>query len=122
LRSAPGIGAYCASKFALQCIAESLQGELEPYNIQVQTINPAAFKTGFNDAMAETATHWMDDEINFIKKSDIEKVFKPFLEHQRDPQDMIEKMIELIPGDTGKFRNVFPKEAEDAVKKETHYG
>jgi NAD(P)-dependent dehydrogenase (short-subunit alcohol dehydrogenase family) len=33
-----------------------------------------------------------------------------------DPSDMIEKMIEVIPQATGKFRNLHPKRVEDAVK------
>ena len=35
-----GLAPYFASKHALQCIAESLQEELKPFNIQVQTMNP----------------------------------------------------------------------------------
>ena len=35
-----GQAPYFASKHALQCIAESLQEELKPFNIQVQTMNP----------------------------------------------------------------------------------
>jgi hypothetical protein len=33
-----------------------------------------------------------------------------------DPDDMIGKMIEVIPQVTGKFRNLHPKRVEDAVK------
>jgi hypothetical protein len=30
---------------------------------------------------------------------------------------MIEKMIEIVPADTGKFRNVVPQFVEDMLKK-----
>ena len=56
-----GQASYIASKHALQCIAESLQEELQPFNIQVQTINPGAFLTGFNETLAESAFQWQDD-------------------------------------------------------------
>jgi len=36
--STSGFGPYGSSKHVLECIAETLQGELKPYNIQVQTI------------------------------------------------------------------------------------
>lgn len=108
---------YSASKHALEGIAETLQGELKPYNIQVQTINPAAYLTGFNDTMAETASHWMDDKKNFNKKADVQKVFARTLDHQRDPQEAIDAMISIIPADSGKFRNVIPVDLEDFVKK-----
>ncbi len=117
LHSAPGFGAYSASKHALECIAETLQSELKSYNIQVQTINPAAYLTGFNDTMAETAFHWMDDCKNFNKKIDVQKLFDRILENQRDPKEVIEAMMSIIPEDTGKFRNVVPTAAEDFIKK-----
>jgi len=117
LLSAPGLGAYCASKHALECIAETLQVELKPYNIQVQTINPGAYRTGFNDTMAETASHWMDDNKNFNKKADVETLLKRIFENQLDPKEMIEAMVSIIPADSGKFRNVVPKDAEDFLKK-----
>ena len=66
---ATGLAPYAASKHALQCIAESLQKELKPFQIQVQTINPKAFLTGFNETMTESAFHWQDDTRNFIKRA-----------------------------------------------------
>jgi len=117
LSSRPGLGPYSASKHALQGIAETLQNELRPYNIQVQTINPGPFATGFNDTMAETVSHWMDDTLYFNKKADVEKSFESFLAHQYDPQEVIDAMIEIVPSQTGKFRNVIPKSMEDFIKK-----
>lgn len=117
LFSLVGFGPYCASKHALESIAETLQDELRPYNIQVQTINPGAYRTGFNDTMAETASHWMDDKKNFHKKADVGKLLKSTLDNQLDPKEMIEAMVAIIPSDSGKFRNVVPKAAEDFLKK-----
>jgi NAD(P)-dependent dehydrogenase (short-subunit alcohol dehydrogenase family) len=78
LTSGTGLAPYTASKHALQCIAESLQRELKPFQIQVQTINPKAFLTGFNETMCESAFHWQDDSRNFIKRADIQN-YLPFL-------------------------------------------
>lgn len=116
LKTSLGFGPYCTTKHALESVAEALQAELKPYNIKVQTINPAAYNTGFNDTMAETSTHWIDDKNNFIKKAEAQKYFEYSLAHQLDPQDMINAMIEIIPADHGKFRNVHPKSAEDRIK------
>lgn len=117
LSSAPGFGPYSASKHALECIAEILQSELKSHNIQVQTINPGAYRTGFNDTMAESAFHWMDNKKNFNKKADVKKVLESTLAHQGDPKEMIAAMISIIPSDSGKFRNVVPKTVEDRLKK-----
>lgn len=116
LRTASIIGPYCATKHALESIAESLYHDLKPYNIQVQTINPGAFRTGFNDTMTQTMFHWLDEGHNFTKKSVMEKQFKYFLDDQMDPQEMIDAMIEIIPADGGKFRNVVPKKLEEYIK------
>ncbi|MGB8467640.1 MAG: SDR family oxidoreductase [Candidatus Babeliales bacterium] len=117
LYSGEGLGPYCTSKHALECIAETLQAELRPYNIQVQTINPGPYRTGFNDTMAETASHWMDDKKNFHKKADVKKMLEAKFEQQFNPQEMIDAMIAIIPADSGKFRNVVPKMAEDFIRK-----
>lgn len=117
LLSRQNLGAYAASKHAIECIAKTLQDELRTYNIQVQTINPAAFRTGFNDTMSESALHWMDDQRYFTKKDDVQKFLKNAFENQGDPNEMINQMVEIIPAESGKFRNVFPKAAEDFVKK-----
>ena len=113
-----GQASYYASKHALQCIAESLQEELQPFHIQIQTINPGAFLTGFNERMAESAFQWQDDTRNFIKRADIQKFFD-FLreEHfQRDPKEIVDAMVSIVPADAGLFRNVVSKRDEDFVK------
>jgi hypothetical protein len=33
-----------------------------------------------------------------------------------DPTEMIARMIEIVPADAGKFRNVVPKKIEDMLK------
>jgi NAD(P)-dependent dehydrogenase (short-subunit alcohol dehydrogenase family) len=119
LMSPPGFAAYAATKHAVEAIAEALQGELKPFGIQVQTINPGAYLTGFNEAMAENAFRWLDDAVNFTKQGAVREMFAGLIAGPRgrmDPQDMIAKMIEVIPQSTGKFRNLHPQVVEDAVK------
>jgi NAD(P)-dependent dehydrogenase (short-subunit alcohol dehydrogenase family) len=43
----PGFGAYCAAKFALEAISESLAAEVAPFGIDVLIVEPGAFRTGF---------------------------------------------------------------------------
>ena len=43
----PGFGAYCAGKFALEAISESLAAEVAPFGIRVLVVEPGAFRTGF---------------------------------------------------------------------------
>ncbi|HEV7259631.1 MAG TPA: SDR family oxidoreductase [Bosea sp. (in: a-proteobacteria)] len=112
-------GTYVSTKHALESIAEALQQELAAYGIKIQTINPGAYYTGYNETMADNPFRWLDDEVNFTKRADLRKGFDDFFatpEGKMDPQEMIDRMIEIVPADDGKFRNVVPKVIEDMLK------
>ena len=112
-------GTYVSTKHALEAIAEALQQELQAYGILVQTINPGAYYTGYNETMADNAFRWLDDAKNFTKRAELRKGFDDFFatpEGRLDPREMIDRMIEIVPADTGKFRNVVPKVIEDMLK------
>jgi NAD(P)-dependent dehydrogenase (short-subunit alcohol dehydrogenase family) len=42
----PGIGLYCASKWALEGMSQALAAELAPFGIHVTVIEPGGFATG----------------------------------------------------------------------------
>ncbi|MEI9988196.1 MAG: SDR family oxidoreductase [Aliidongia sp.] len=120
LFSPPGFAAYAATKHAIEAIAEAMQEELKPFGIQVQTINPGAYLTGFNEAMAENAFRWLDDAVNFTKRAAMRETVAQLIgsaEGRRDPQEMIAKMVDIIPSGEGFFRNVFPGIVENALKR-----
>jgi NAD(P)-dependent dehydrogenase (short-subunit alcohol dehydrogenase family) len=114
-----GWGTYVSTKHALESIAEALQQELAPYGIKVQTINPGPYLTGYNETMADTAFRWLDDSNNFTKRGVLRKTFDDLLgtpEGHLDPKEMIDRMVEIVPAESGKFRNVVPKSIEDMLK------
>ncbi|WP_030158110.1 SDR family oxidoreductase [Streptomyces sp. NRRL S-244] len=111
-----GLGPYCATKHALEAIAATLRDELAQTGITVQTINPGAYLTGFNDRIADTAFRWLDDAVNFNRTEDVKARFAEILADQFDPQDMIDKMVEIIGAEHGKYRNVWPPATEELIK------
>jgi NAD(P)-dependent dehydrogenase (short-subunit alcohol dehydrogenase family) len=116
----PGYGIYVSTKHALEAIAEAMHQELKPFGIKVQTINPGAYLTGYNETMADTPFRWLDDSRNFTKRAAMRNTFDSLLgtpEGRLDPDEMIARMIEIVPADTGKFRNVVPQFVEDMLKK-----
>jgi NAD(P)-dependent dehydrogenase (short-subunit alcohol dehydrogenase family) len=119
LFSPPGFAAYAATKHAIEAIAEAMQAELKPFGIQVQTINPGAYLTGFNEAMAENAFRWLDDSVNFTKRETMRDMVRDLIGDAKgrlDPEDMIARIVEVVPASEGAFRNIHPKFVEDTLK------
>jgi NAD(P)-dependent dehydrogenase (short-subunit alcohol dehydrogenase family) len=44
--TAPGFGAYCATKFALEGLTQALHDEVAPFGIRTLIVEPGAFRTG----------------------------------------------------------------------------
>ena len=116
LMTVPYFGAYCASKHALEAIAAAFREELADHGITVQTINPGPFLTGFNDRMGDATFEWLDDSRNFTKEADVRASFAGIMQSQFDPQEMIDKMVEIIGAEDGLYRNVWPLETEAMIK------
>ncbi|WP_082375630.1 SDR family oxidoreductase [Pseudonocardia sp. HH130629-09] len=89
----PFLGAYCATKHAIEAVAGSRKAELEPHGVKVATINPGVFGTGFNDTGAESYEQWYDASSAVVPMPD----FSESLAGQADPQEMIDAMVEVIP-------------------------
>ena len=115
LWTVPYGAAYCASKHALEAIAEGLKAELAPFGIKVATVNPGIFNTGFNDRGADSITHWYDPQKNFTPPETIAGLAQ-MLENQLDPQPMADVIVDVVLSDNPKFRNVYPRETEDMIK------
>jgi NAD(P)-dependent dehydrogenase (short-subunit alcohol dehydrogenase family) len=112
-------GTYVSTKHALESVAEALQQELKAHGIAVQTINPGAYYTGFNETMADNAFRWLDDSRHVTRRAALRQEFDDFFAspHGRmDAREMIDRMVAIVPADTGKFRNVVPQAIEDMLK------
>ncbi len=101
---------YTATKHALEGLAEGLKDELMGTGVEICTVNPGVFGTGFNDRGAETMLKWFNPETSLSKMETIEAVFQSGgLDNQLDPQEMIEAMIRVAEEDNSLFRNVIPE-------------
>jgi NAD(P)-dependent dehydrogenase (short-subunit alcohol dehydrogenase family) len=115
----PGFGAYAATKHALEAIAEAMQQELAPFGIRIQTVQPGPYPTGFTETMADTPFRWLDDSRNFTKRAAMRDLIDSLLwseEARLDPAELIARLVEIIPADDGKFRNVVPEFIEELVR------
>jgi short-subunit dehydrogenase len=56
----PFDGGYAASKHAVEGICSAIEEELKAYGVEVVTINPDAYRTGFNDTDMERMNQWRE--------------------------------------------------------------
>ncbi|MGP6140204.1 SDR family oxidoreductase [Jeotgalibaca sp. A127] len=122
LAANPFSGPYAASKHAVEAFAEALSMELQEFKVEVATINPGPYLTGFNDREFETWKNWDDDPATRV--FDYEKL--AFAMEQFDPDEVTEPAIKVILGETKTYRNLIPekmipmiKEKMDAVWQKT---
>ena len=62
LIAAPYRGAYCASKFALEALSDTMRLELAGTGIRISTIEPGPINTRFIDSSIAAAHRWIDIE------------------------------------------------------------
>ncbi len=109
----PFDGAYAASKHAVEGICSAMHEELKPYGVEVVTVNPGAFRTGFNDTGMESMDQWWRQGDRVVDHWPVRE-----LNRQHDPAEMIAAMIDVIEADSPPYRTVRPASAEDMVKQE----
>lgn len=110
LITVPFAAIYTSTKHALEGMAEGLKDELSGTEVEICTVNPGVFGTGFNDRGAETLTKWWNPEKSLSKMETIQAFTDPKgLENQLDPQIMVDAMIKVAEEENSKFRNVIPE-------------
>lgn len=100
----PWLGTYAATKHAIEAIASVMRTELHLSRISVATINPGLYDTGFNDTGAESYRQWSHDAQLMAPMPPA----GPILMAQRDPQEMIDAMVEVIPDRHSAYRTMLP--------------
>ena len=109
----PFTGIYSASKHAVEAIAQTMAVELQEFGIEVATVNPGPFLTGFNDRGFDVYTSWEDnvDERLF----DYSKLAFP--RSQYDPEPVFATLTAVAAGEVDTFRNLEPKSMIEETKK-----
>jgi hypothetical protein len=108
----PFTGIYSASKHAVEAIAETMSLELREFGVEVATVNPGPFLTGFNDRMFQTWQGWVDDPSERL--FDYAKLAFP--RAQFDPEAVYATMTAVAAGEVDTYRNLEPKSLTEETK------
>jgi len=108
----PFTGIYSASKHAVEAIAQTMALELQEFGIEVATVNPGPFLTGFNDRGFETWKSWIDDPSERL----FDYVKLAFPRAQFDPEPVYATLTAVAAGEIDTFRNLEPKSMLEETK------
>jgi NAD(P)-dependent dehydrogenase (short-subunit alcohol dehydrogenase family) len=111
----PFVGAYAASKYALEAVAQTMATELQEFGVQVAVINPGPYLTGFNDAGFLAPRDWNDDASTRV--FDYDKLSFPF--EQFEPSAAFNTIVDVITGKSTLFRNVVTPDLADGVRQQS---
>jgi len=109
----PFTGIYSASKHAIEAIAQTMSLELQEFGVEVATVNPGPYLTGFNDRGFQTWESWEDNPSERLY--DYAKLAFP--RAQFDPEEMYATMTAVAAGEVDTFRNLKP----DSMLEETKH-
>lgn len=109
----PFTGLYAASKHAVEAIAETMANELQEFGVEVATVNPGPFLTGFNDRMFQTWTGWEDDPSQRL----FDYARLAFPRAQFDPEPVYATMTAVAAGEIDSYRNLEPASMVEETKR-----
>ena len=97
------------TKHALEALGKTLRAEIAGQGVDVTLLNPGPYDTGFNDRMAESMWEWFGDHSVAAASTPLFQLMGQFVtEGQLDPQEVVDKMVELVEADVTQENNFVP--------------
>lgn len=109
----PIVGAYAASKLALEGFARALDLELRPTGVKVYVVRPGPFATSIWDTSTTRAGTY--DESTSRYSALAEKVREVALDESRmgDPEDLAAVVVDVMDARRPRFLTSFPHDVEN---------
>jgi NAD(P)-dependent dehydrogenase (short-subunit alcohol dehydrogenase family) len=106
----PPMTAYCASKWALEALSESLACEMKSFGVRVAVVKPGIIDT----AMAQRISTVSNSEYPHAAR--ISNLFKQVLQDAPVPPSVVaEKVLEIVTSGTWQFRHPVGPDAEGLI-------
>lgn len=90
----PAAGMYCATKWAVSGLSESLRAELAPFNISVCCVEPGYFRTGFLNAGARVQTARRMGEYEASAVGEARKLLEVY--NDKQPGDLVKGVRVIV--------------------------
>jgi NAD(P)-dependent dehydrogenase (short-subunit alcohol dehydrogenase family) len=101
----PFMGAYCATKHALDSYSDSLYHELKPLGIHVSVVAPGYYSTGIAARKVRTAPTIADYDVQRAR------MYKTIAHDENarsgNPADVVSLLTRIVEGKTSRLRHVF---------------
>ena len=99
------------TKHALEAMGKAMRTELAGQGIDVCLINPGPYLTGFNDRMADSMWEWFGADAVNAGSTPLFEMMRDFVKNdQRDPVEVVDKLVELTEAETTEEHNFVPPE------------
>jgi len=109
--SAPTFGPYSMTKHALEAMGKAMRAELADQGVDVCLLNPGPYLTGFNDRMADSMWEWFGADAVNAGSTPLFEMMRDFVKNdQRDPVEVVDRMVELTEAETTEEHNFVPPE------------
>ncbi len=123
--STPGMGLYCASKWAIEAAIEALALEVAPFNIRTMMVDPGGIRTNFitsNAVFGERTELYREQEAGqFVSLMKGELPGVDFETFNRmvvgDPQKMADTIIQTVDEDRMPLRLPLGSDAYEYIRK-----
>ena len=104
LRSGPGFGVYCSTKFAVEGLSEALHGELAPLGVHVTVVEPGYFRTEFLDQSSLTVSPRILADYAATAGAVRERAVQINQKQPGDPRRLAQALLALVASDTPPLR------------------
>ncbi len=102
---------YCASKFAVEGLTESLRGELAPHGVQVCLIEPGGYRTNFGKNLSWSQAD--PDSIYHVQMKNYRMLHEMFSKKKtQQPEEVSEGVLKLSKRKTLPMRKVFGQDGK----------
>ncbi len=118
VRAGVGSGPDAMTKHAIQAYGTSLRAELKMFGVDVCTINPGPYATGFNDRMAKNPGEWFDRSKAAPEDvAAMDQLVQRITVGQLDPADVAKRYVELVEAETTELVNFVPPDIVERMSK-----